>query len=65
MNDFSQDKAFIGLTSDNFDAGDERGIFKLGLIYLTCGEWLPPDDPDASIFDPGEQPDNTTDTDDS
>ena len=63
INDFAQDKAFVGLTSDAFDSEDERGIFKLGLIYLTCGDWLPPDDPNASIFNPDPDPvDTDTDT---
>ena len=63
INDFAQDKAFVGLTSDVFDSEDERGIFKLGLIYLTCGDWLPPDDPNASIFNPDPDPvDTDTDT---
>ena len=64
LTDFAQDKAFIGLTSDTYDSDNERGIFKLGLIYLTCGEWLPPDHPDASIFVPDPEPvDTDTETD--
>ena len=62
INDFAQDKAFVGLTTATFDSGDQRGIFKLGLIYLTCGEWLPPDHPNASIFIP-DPVDTDTDTD--
>ena len=66
INDFAQDKALVGLTTDTFESEDERGIFKLGLIYLTCGNWLPPDDPNASIFDPEPDPvdtDTETETD--
>ena len=63
LTDFARDKAFVGLTTDTFDSSGERGIFKLGLIYLTCGDWLPPDHPDASIFVPDPEPvDTDTDT---
>jgi len=40
INDFSQSKAFMGITTSYLKSSSRMG--RLGVIYFICGSWTPP-----------------------